>query len=198
MCKCVLQRQPSEGSWEHPSQPINTLKDPAGSREEGNRTWFPLEALGGESRDPRSVFHRTCWDGSYTQKACLQGAASQGARLAMGQNGCSPLWPSEDVGYRYPHRGNPIMAVSEEDSRGNGSAEIPESFKKKVPASAHYLYTEPSQKQTPKSTCSWMKGLSSGHRFTLSLLKKGNLRGTVVGCCGNRHTSPDFNFPSPW
>lgn len=46
MCKCVLQRQPSEGSWEHPSQPINTLKDPAGwEREKEIGTDFPLKQL---------------------------------------------------------------------------------------------------------------------------------------------------------
>lgn len=65
---------------------------PVGSRQEENRTRVPLEAVGGESRDPRSVFHRTCWDGSHTQ-AFLQGAP-QGARLAMGQNAtahCDPV-----------------------------------------------------------------------------------------------------------
>lgn len=95
MCKCVLQRQPSEGSWEHPSQPINTLKDTAGSEEgEGNRTRFPLEAVGGESGDPRSVFQGSCWDRNHTQGVPPR-CCSPGCQTC---HGCSPLWLCEDGG----------------------------------------------------------------------------------------------------
>lgn len=91
MCKCVLQSQPSEGNWEHPSQPINTLKDTAGLEDrEGNRTRFPLEAVGGEA-ETQGQCSKEAAETETTLKVCLQGAAPQGARLAMGQNGCSPL-----------------------------------------------------------------------------------------------------------
>lgn len=175
----------SEGSWEHPSQPINTRKDPQGSREgEGNRTWFPLEAVRGESRGPRSVFHRTCWDGSHTQKACLQGTAPQGARLTMGQNGwlwhtvtwwrCGTLIPTQ----RQPQNGSVWRR------------RLPESFKQRLS-----FCSLPTHRGQAKN---WLwRVLAPGCKVFLLAIgslsaysrRATQLRGTIVGCYGNTHLS---------
>lgn len=127
----------SEGSWEHPSQPINTRKDPQGSRE-GEETGpdFPLKQL-----EEKAEAQGQCSTEPAGMEATLRRPASkillhrepEWPRDRMA--GCSALWPGEDVRHWYPHRGNPRMAVSEEDqrySRRNCSAEIPESFKQRL------------------------------------------------------------------